>query len=501
MCKKILQNKKIFMIGLITVVILIVTVIAMAIWSTQIRLTAPVNIAVGEVDMHTVQISWDEVEHATSYGVLVYEVNGAEPIRCEHSEMIEVEITGLCANQCYDVAVIAYYDKEEKHIESEPSEKINLQTLSPKLGQIESIQATAIGSESIVVQWTPYQTEDVNADGSNVKVLYTVKVATEENGVYTTLAENIEGTEYRHERLAELDGCYYKIVVQEQMDNDIYTGMESEISAFAITGIGTVQGVKAEGISSSEINISWEPYVVEKTNTDGTPVNVYYTLYGADSENEDYVILADKISEISYKEKNLSPERMRYYKIIATVQVNEYEVSGEKSAAVSAKTQAEKKPVNKDTTNNNTPNNSTQSSENTKKDTQARAVAQQIADSITGNSDLEKVRQAAEIIAIYCMNSTYTSSDPDYRTPYGLLCKGVYTCAGATRALGLVLECMGYSWEHVNKNQWTHQWCKVTMDGQVGWADGMGGIADYGECPFATGEPYIDENGVIYFVP
>ncbi len=129
-------------------------------------------------------------------------------------------------------------------------------------------------------------------------------------------------------------------------------------------------------------------------------------------------------------------------------------------------------------------------------------VAQQIADSITGSSDLEKIRQAAEIVASYCMNSTYTSSDPDYRSAYGLFCKGVYTCAGSTRALGMVLECMGYSWEHVNANQWTHQWCRVMMmDGQEGWADGMSGIADYGECPFATGGIYIAEDGTIYFVP
>ena len=35
-----------------------------------------------------------------------------------------------------------------------------------------------------------------------------------------------------------------------------------------------------------------------------------------------------------------------------------------------------------------------------------------------------------------------------------------------------------------------------------GWADGMGGIADYGEeAPFASGGTYTDENGVTYFVP
>jgi len=40
---------------------------------------------------------------------------------------------------------------------------------------------------------------------------------------------------------------------------------------------------------------------------------------------------------------------------------------------------------------------------------------------------------------------------------------------------------MGYSWQHVNENKWSHQWCIVTMDGQTGYADGMSGIAGYGE--------------------
>lgn len=115
-------------------------------------------------------------------------------------------------------------------------------------------------------------------------------------------------------------------------------------------------------------------------------------------------------------------------------------------------------------------------SEQDQKNAQAREVAQQIADSITGNSDLEKVRQAAQIVAEYSWNAVYTTEDPDYQTAYGVLCKGVYTCAGSTRALGLVLECMGYSWSHVNENQWSHQWCSVVMDGQQGWADGMGGL-------------------------
>ncbi len=131
------------------------------------------------------------------------------------------------------------------------------------------------------------------------------------------------------------------------------------------------------------------------------------------------------------------------------------------------------------------------------KEAQARAVAQAIADSIPAGSDLERVRAAAAAVAGYCQNAVYTTEDPDYATAYGLFCKGVYTCAGSTRALGMVLECMGYSWSHANANQWSHQWCELTMDGQPGWADGMGGIADYGVCPFSYGGTYTMPDGSI----
>ncbi len=136
-----------------------------------------------------------------------------------------------------------------------------------------------------------------------------------------------------------------------------------------------------------------------------------------------------------------------------------------------------------------------QASATSVKDAEARAVAQAIADSIPTGSDLERVRAAADAVAGYCSQAVYTTEDPDYSTAYGVFCKGVYTCAGSTRALGLVLDCMGYSWVHANPNQWTHQWCELIMDGQAGWADGMGGIADYGACPFATGGTYTAPDG------
>lgn len=113
---------------------------------------------------------------------------------------------------------------------------------------------------------------------------------------------------------------------------------------------------------------------------------------------------------------------------------------------------------------------------------EAREIAQRFADSITGNTDVERVSKAASIVSIICSNCcVYTTEDPDYPTAYGVFVKGVYTCAGSTRALGMVLECMGYSWTHVNENEWTHQWCEVVMDDNLGWADGQLGQAGYGD--------------------
>jgi ribosomal protein S14 len=115
----------------------------------------------------------------------------------------------------------------------------------------------------------------------------------------------------------------------------------------------------------------------------------------------------------------------------------------------------------------------------------AMEVAQEIADLILaeteGASDLERVYLAAYVVCAFCEQCVYTTEGEDYSQAYGVFIKGEFSCAGSTRALGMVLECMGYEWFHVNENQWTHQWCMVEMDGQIGWADGMIGMAGYGE--------------------
>ncbi len=114
------------------------------------------------------------------------------------------------------------------------------------------------------------------------------------------------------------------------------------------------------------------------------------------------------------------------------------------------------------------------------KDAQALAVAKQIVSVIpTDRSDIERVKMAAHIVSHYSKFCTYTMSGPDYSSAYGVFVKGEYSCAGSTRALGLVLNCMGYQWRHVNENQYSHQWCELDINGQVIIADGQTGQVGY----------------------
>lgn len=121
----------------------------------------------------------------------------------------------------------------------------------------------------------------------------------------------------------------------------------------------------------------------------------------------------------------------------------------------------------------------------------AEAIARDIANAVKADksltTDLAKVRAAAKWVSGFAMRCDYDNDDNKYyRSPYGVFVAGVFTCAGATRALGRVLDLLGYSWVHVNENKYEHQWCVLQMDGQKGYADANvipGGIAGYGNRP------------------
>lgn len=117
-------------------------------------------------------------------------------------------------------------------------------------------------------------------------------------------------------------------------------------------------------------------------------------------------------------------------------------------------------------------------------DSVARSIANRIMRNANYKTDLQKVKAATEMVAQYAAKGTYgTDANKYYRTPYGVFITGNLTCAGTTRALGRVLEFMGYEWKHANENEWKHQWCILNMDGKIGYADAAvipTGYAGYG---------------------
>ena len=98
----------------------------------------------------------------------------------------------------------------------------------------------------------------------------------------------------------------------------------------------------------------------------------------------------------------------------------------------------------------------------------AKAIAQE-AMKYGGNTDREKIAYASQRVKEYLDNARYgNDEDYHYRSPYGVFVSGRWTCAGSARALGRVLDFMGYTWYHAGEDQWDHQWVCVKMDGEYG---------------------------------
>ncbi len=102
--------------------------------------------------------------------------------------------------------------------------------------------------------------------------------------------------------------------------------------------------------------------------------------------------------------------------------------------------------------------------------------------------DVEKVAYAAGIVRAYCDLGTFTYEGKIYRTAYGVFIGGQYSSAGATRALGLILDYLGITWVHKNINTWAEQYCQVIVDGKEGYADAIIASAGYGKHPNEGGK-------------
>lgn len=117
------------------------------------------------------------------------------------------------------------------------------------------------------------------------------------------------------------------------------------------------------------------------------------------------------------------------------------------------------------------------------KNAMALEIAQQIANYSKTDDNIQTVINAVSKVNDYFINGVYASSGANYSTAYGVFIAGESSCAGVTRALGMVLDCLGYEWTHINENQWEHQWCEVIINGNKYFADAQSGIFGLGNHP------------------
>ena len=106
--------------------------------------------------------------------------------------------------------------------------------------------------------------------------------------------------------------------------------------------------------------------------------------------------------------------------------------------------------------------------------------------------DLSKKKQLMGITsALWQMvdSMTYSMKTPHYNDPYGYLIKKTASCAGCTRATGLCLDILGIKYEHVNENQYTHQWARVKVGKKYWICDAFGMYC--GEEPGVRQHPYL----------
>ena len=121
---------------------------------------------------------------------------------------------------------------------------------------------------------------------------------------------------------------------------------------------------------------------------------------------------------------------------------------------------------------------------------QAYDVALEI---VTPLADLSREEQllgiAIALRSMFDSGMLYSSSGEHYNDPYGYFVLGMASCAGCTRATGLCLNILGIPYEHVNENQWSHQWCRVDVDGTYWICDAYGLYCGPEPAPYT--HPYL----------
>ena len=484
--------------------------------------SVPENFQTVSVTPHRAEVSWQESPGAESYQVEIVAENGLTlPVQTTQSTSLTLD--DLSADTSYTLTLTALQGDSQ----SDPAQ-LTVKTLPISVGTVTGAEAVVSEENPLeyTISWQPYQTVETNADGTAPTVSYALYESTKEDVGYQLVSGDLTETSRTLTGTKELCRRYYKVCPVLTVDGKQFTGSLCEQPALVTTGLRNDLTVSAQATSSHSIlEVSWTPYDTSRLDSALENPTVSYTLYGAYTEDGEYEQLASGLTDTTWEERGLLGDMTRYYKVAVTVTAGDLSVTTAPSAQAAGATtplspaqqeaqqeqQQSDQPVEETTAQpsseqSDTPQTPQESEpvspqppeetpsepsepDDTNPDSeavkllQAQVVAQQIAQEInanyTGRSDLDKVSAAAEMVAEYCRQGTESDSQ-DSATAYGVFIKGEYSSAGATRALGMVLDYLGYSWTHINADTPNHQWCELTMDGQSGWADGQSGTAGYG---------------------
>lgn len=112
--------------------------------------------------------------------------------------------------------------------------------------------------------------------------------------------------------------------------------------------------------------------------------------------------------------------------------------------------------------------------------------ALKIVQPLVGLSKEEQAKGIFTALRAMADNGTvsYSEEAPHYNDAYGYLVNHVASCAGSARTTGLCLNILGMSYEHVNENQWSHQWCRVNIDGAMWIVDPYGYVCAVESAPY-----------------
>lgn len=116
---------------------------------------------------------------------------------------------------------------------------------------------------------------------------------------------------------------------------------------------------------------------------------------------------------------------------------------------------------------------------------QAYEEARKIVEPLAGLSrEAQLVGIALATRVIDDEEGSYSDTAPHYNDPYGYFVLHTASCAGCTRATGLCLNMLGIPYEHVNENQYSHQWTRVNLNGTYWICDAYGLYCGLEQVPY-----------------